>query len=277
MKIIDFENIYVTYGMDTVLKGVTLEIKNGENWAILGSNGSGKSTLMKLFSHDLYPNAKYSFKKEIFGRDKWNIFELKKYLGIVTNDLHYKFMYNAPNVSSLDVVLSGYNSSFDIAGAYVFDEKNYKEAQEVMDFLGIWDIKDKKVCKMSTGQLRRCIIGRALVHNPKAFVLDEPTMGLDIKTQNSFINILQKISKTTPIILITHNIAEIFPEITHVALMYNQTVFKQGRKEDILTSQNLSEIFELDVELMEENGRFYIKNMGSNCGKICRNECCTPF
>ena len=76
--IIDFENVYVNYGMTTVLKNINLKVHANENWVILGANGSGKSTLMKLFSNDLYPNTAYPFKKELFSKDRWDIFELKK-------------------------------------------------------------------------------------------------------------------------------------------------------------------------------------------------------
>ncbi len=87
---------------------------------------------------------------------------------------------------------------------------------------------------MSTGQLRRCIIGRALIHEPKAFILDEPTVGLDIKAQNSFLKLIQKLSKRSSIILVTHHIEEVFKEISHVALMYEKTIYLQGKKRKYL-------------------------------------------
>ncbi len=256
--IIDFENIYVNYGMTTVLKNINLKIKSNENWAILGANGSGKSTLMKLFSHDIYPNTKYPFKKEIFGKDRWDIFELKKYLGIITNDLQEKFEYNAKSQTALDVVLSGYHSSLGVYKHHNVSEHEIQNALQTMTFLNITDIKDKKVCEMSTGQLRRCIIGRSLIHKPKAFILDEPTTGLDIKARKNVINVLQKLSERLPVILVTHNLEEIFSQITHAALMYKNTIYKQGKKEDIITSANLSEIFETDINIELHNGRFYI-------------------
>lgn len=132
---------------------------------------------------------------------------------------------------------------------------------EVLDFLEILGIKDKKVYQMSTGQLRLCIIGRALIHDPKAFILDEPTVGLDIKAQKSFIDLIKKLSTKASIILVTHHIEEIFQEITHVALIHNKTIFKQGKKEDILTSKNLSQIFEIDIDIQKENDRYYIKSI----------------
>jgi len=260
-NIIDFENIYAGYEIPPVLENINLKINTNEHWAILGANGSGKSTLIKLFSHDLYPNTKYPFKKEIFGKDRWDIFELKKYLGIITNDLHNQFVNQGGFLTAYEVVLSGHYSSIGIFEHHKFTQKQHEKALEVLEFLEILGIKYKKVSQMSTGQLRRCVIGRALIHNPKAFILDEPTVGLDIKAQNNFIKIARKLSKKTSIILVTHHIEEIFPEITHVALMYNKTIFKQGKKEDILTSENLSKIFEIGINLQKENERFYIQSI----------------
>ncbi len=255
-EIIDFENIYVNYGTETVLEKINLKICKNQNWVILGPNGSGKSTLIKLFSQDIYPNTAYEFKKKIFGKERWDIFELKKYLGIVTNDLHNQFLAFGSYLSAHEVVLSGYDSS--VASNNKFSKSQIADALEVMEFLNISEIKDKKVSQMSTGQLRRCIIARALIHSPEALILDEPTCGLDIGAQIAFINTIKKLSNEIPIILITHDVNEIFTEITHVALMHNRTIYRQGRKEDILNAQNLSEIFGLELGLTCRNGKYSI-------------------
>lgn len=257
-QIIDFKNIHVNYGMTTVLENINLTVNEGENWVILGANGSGKSTLMKLFSHDIYPNTQYQFKKEIFGKDRWDIFELKKNLGIITNDLQNKFLNYGPKTSGMEIVLSGLYSSLGIFQHHNFTDEQISKAGEVLKYLDIEKLSNKKLCEMSTGEQRRCIIGRSLIHSPRAFILDEPTTGLDIKAQKSFLNLLQKLSQNTSVILITHNIDEIFPQITHAALMYNKTIYKQGKKEDILTSQNLSEIFETEINLKQSDGKYYI-------------------
>lgn len=261
MKIIDFKDIFVSYEVKPVLEKINLEINTGEHWVILGSNGSGKSTLMKLFSNDLYPNTKYPFKKEIFGKSRHSIFELKKNLGIITNDLHNYFETHGNFLSTYEVILSGYYSSIGVFKHQDFTKEQHQKALEVLEFLEILDIKDKKVHEMSTGQLRKSIIGRALIHDPKAFILDEPTVGLDIKAQNNFLKLLRKLSKKSSIILVTHHIEEIFEEISHVALMYNKTIYKQGLKENILTSSNLSEIFDIDIKLENFNNRYYIKSI----------------
>lgn len=260
-NIIDFENIYVSYDLKPVLENITLKINKNEHWAILGSNGSGKSTLIKLISTDLYPNTKFSFKKSIFGQERWSIFELKRNLGIITNDLHNYFEIHGNTLTASEVILSGYFSTIG-----VFDHQNFTQEQqgkvlEVLEFLEILELKDKQVNQMSTGELRRCIIGRALIHDPKAFILDEPTVGLDIKAQYSFIRLIQKLSSKASIILVTHHIEEIFPEISHVALMYKKTIFKQGEKDEILNSKNLSDIFEIKIDLQKENERYYIRKI----------------
>ncbi|WP_421715992.1 ABC transporter ATP-binding protein [Arcobacter arenosus] len=261
MKIIDFNNIYVSYEVNPVLENINLEIEEGQHWAILGSNGSGKSTLIKLLSNDLYPNTKYKFKKLIFGKERWSIFDLKKNLGIITNDLHNYFEKHGNFLTAYEVVLSGYYSSIGVFKHQDFTETQHQKALEVLEFLEISHIKDKKVHQMSTGQLRRCIIGRALIHEPKAFILDEPTVGLDIKAQNSFLQIIRKLSSKASIILVTHHIEEIFSEISHIAMLYNKTIFKQGEKKEILNSDNLSKIFESKIILEEENQRYYIKSI----------------
>lgn len=261
MNIIDFENVYVSYEVTPVLENINLKISQGQHWAILGSNGSGKSTLIKLISNDLYPNTKYEFSKKIFGKDRWSIFELKKNLGIITNDLHNYFEKHGNFLTAYEVVLSGFYSSIGVFKHQDFTKEQHQKALEALEFLEISHIKDKKVHAMSTGQLRRCIIGRALIHDPKAFVLDEPTVGLDIKAQNSFLQIIRKLSQKASIILVTHHIEEVFPEISHIALMHNKTIFEQGVKKEVLNSSNLSKIFEAKIALGFEAERYYIKSI----------------
>ncbi len=261
MNIIEFENIDVGYDEKVVLKNINLKIKSGEHFAILGANGSGKSTLMKLIQSQIHPRHTKKFKKEIFGKSIYSIFDLKKELGVITNDLHNYFEKEAGYLTGFEVVLSGFYSSIGVFTHQDFTKKQIQKAIEVMNFLEIIDLKNKKVSSMSTGQLRKCIVARALIHDPKAFVLDEPTVGLDIKAQINFIKLLQKISLKSTIILVTHHLEEIFPEIKNVALIYNNTIFKIGKKEDILNSENLSTIFDIKIEVKQKNKRYYIETV----------------
>jgi iron complex transport system ATP-binding protein len=262
MDIINFKNIHVGYDSDIVLKDVNLNIKKNEHWAILGANGSGKSTLMKLIQSDIHPRRHFEFKKEILGESQYSIFDLKKKLGIITNDLHNFFYTTGSNLNAYEVVLSGYYSSVGIFRYQEFSDEQRQKALDTLKYLDILHLREKKVKEMSTGELRKCIVARALINKPKAFVLDEPTVGLDIKAQLNFIEMLRKISIKASIILVTHHIEEIFDEITHVALIHNNTIFKSGLKKEILTSKNLSEVFDIDLKINEKNSRYYIDSIG---------------
>lgn len=260
--ILDFENIHVSYDEKLILKELFLKIQKGEHWAILGKNGSGKSTLIKLISSEIHPRKQFEYKKEIMGKERYTITELKMQLGIITNDLHNYFEKEGNFLTTYEVVLSGYYSSIGVFKHQDFTPQQHSRALEVLEFLGLEEIKEKKVHELSTGQLRKSIIGRALIHKPKAFILDEPTVGLDIKAQVSFINTMRKLSREATIILVTHHIEEIFEEISNIALMYENTVYIQGNKKEVLTSENLSKIFEVDLSIQEKNGRYFFDRVG---------------
>jgi iron complex transport system ATP-binding protein len=261
MNIIDFENIHVSYDDKLILKELNLKIEDNQHWAILGANGSGKSTLIKLISSQIHPRQNYPHKKLILGKQRYSLFDLRKAMGIITNDLHNHFYDQGNFLSGYEVVLSGYYSSIGVFEHQDFTQEQHDKANEILEYLEITDLKDKIVAKMSTGQLRKCIIGRALIHDPKAFILDEPTVGLDIKAQLNFIKLLRKLSQKANIILVTHHLEEIFEEITHVALIKDETIFKQGKKEDILNSENISDTFGLELKINSSNSRYFIQEV----------------
>jgi len=261
MYIINFENVYAGYDNSDVLKAITLKIKEGQNWAILGANGSGKSTLLKLIMSEIHPRRGDNFKKEVFGKSRYSIFELKDKLGIITNDLHNYFLHSGGHLSGYDVVLSGYYSSIGTFKHQSFCASQHTKVLETLASIEILHLRNKKVSQMSTGELRKCIIARALIHNPKAFMLDEPTVGLDIKTQINFIKLLKKLSLNHSIILVTHHLEEVFEEISHIALLHNNTIFKSGLKKEVLTSKNLSKTFDVNLKINERKGRFYIEEI----------------
>jgi len=259
MNIIDFENIHVSYDDKIILKEINLKIEDNQHWVILGSNGSGKSTLIKLISSQLHPRQNYPHKKLILGKERYSLFDLRKAMGIITNDLHNYFYDQGNFLTGYEVVLCGYYSSIGVFKHQDFTKEQYDKANEILEYLDIVDLKDKIVSKMSTGQLRKCIIGRALIHEPKAFILDEPTVGLDIKAQLNFISLLRKLSKKATIILVTHHIEEIFDEVTHVALIKDQTIYKQGLKKDIINSENISDTFGIKLKIASSKDRYFIQ------------------
>ncbi len=253
--ILEFRNITVTVGDNKkALDSVTVNIGRGENVAILGPNGAGKSSFIKTLTREYYPEPdRKGSVFRVLGEDVWNIFDLRAMLGIVSNDLQSAC---SKKISGMDMVLSGFFSSIGICRHRV-TQKMKKKASEIMRFLEISHLKNRNMNEMSSGEARRFLIGRALVHDPKALVLDEPTNSLDLHALQKFRNILSKIAGMgTSIIIVTHNIQDIVPEIKRVVLMKNGKFYKDGAKKDILTSQNISELFTAKVRI-KKIGEYY--------------------
>jgi iron complex transport system ATP-binding protein len=234
-----------------ILQNVSLEIPEGQHTAIVGPNGSGKSTLIKLIARLLYPLAHADGRPivSIFGRSTWNVFELRTLLGIVSPDLHTAFT-GAGGITGLDAVLSGYFASQGMTRYHEVTPEMQREAADALAELGASSLANKPMEIMSAGEARRVLIARALVHHPRALLLDEPTTGLDIVVRRRFMETLRALAaKGRTLLLVTHHIDEIIPEIERVVLMRDGAVFADGAKESVLTSSNLSEVFGIEIEV----------------------------
>ncbi|NTV66362.1 MAG: ATP-binding cassette domain-containing protein [Chlorobaculum sp.] len=250
--VFEFSNISAYRGGTLVFDGLDLSISIGENTVILGPNGSGKTTLLKLISREIYPVHSDDSRMLVYGRDRWNVEELRSRLGIVSHDLlkHY-----GAHAFGRDVILSGYYSSIDTWPHQIFRAAEIEHAEELMRQLGVDELADRPFGRMSTGQQRRFLLGRALVHRPEALLLDEPTSGLDLSASFLYLDTARKLMQQgTQLILVTHHIHEIPPEITRVIFMRKGRVVADGDKEAMLTSSNVSALFGCSVELIERNG-----------------------
>ena len=225
-----------------MLERVSLMIREGEHVAILGPNGSGKSSFIKTITREYYPviqdEEEVTFR--IWGQDKWDVLSLRSLLGIVSNDLQYTFNRN---MTGFEVVVSGFFSSVGLFRQEVTPEM-VRKANEICAFLEIEHLMDRPMTRMSSGEARRFLIGRALVHAPRALVLDEPSNSLDLRALHEFRNILRKIAQSgTGIILVTHNLHDIIPEISRVILMKDGKFCEDGKKEDLLTDAHIGRLF----------------------------------
>ena len=255
--LIEYRNITVSRNDFVVLTGITLSINLGEHIAILGPNGAGKSFLIRTITRQCYPHSGIpnSFMR-ILGKDTWDVFELRNLLGIVSNDL---VTLCTRSFTGRDIILSGFFSSIGIWPHHKVTPAMERKTQEVMKLLEISHLAERKMNEISTGEARRVVIGRALVHNPKALVLDEPCSSLDFHAAYKLRKILHKIANTgTSIIMVTHNITDIIPDITRVILLKNGDVFKDGTKEEVLTSKSLSHLFGIPLEVMKRDGYYHL-------------------
>jgi iron complex transport system ATP-binding protein len=253
--LLEFKNITVFKDEKKVLDSITLSIDEGEHIAILGPNGSGKSSLIKTITREYYPviqDENIVFK--IWGMETWDVFKLRTLLGVVSNDLQNTF---TRDITGWDAIISGFFSSVGLYNREVTPEMIIK-ANDVLRFLDIAHLKDRKMTRMSSGEARRFLIGRALIHDPKALILDEPTNSLDLYAFQSFRKTLRKIAQSdTRIILVTHNLPDIIPEISRVILIKNGKFCRDGPKEEILTDKNIGDLFSVPVQIRQEQGYYY--------------------
>ncbi|MCS7024707.1 MAG: ATP-binding cassette domain-containing protein [Bryobacteraceae bacterium] len=254
--LLEFSNVYVSHDGQLGLKGLNLTVHAREHVAILGPNGSGKSTLIKTITRDCYPLALPGSKVRIFGRDTWNIFDLRPLLGIVHNDLLASFLRYP--YSGREVILSGFFSSVGIWPNHQVTPDMGERAEEILEQLGLTHLADRMVNQMSTGEGRRLLIARALVHRPKAIILDEPTASLDIGATHALLDLLRQLAATTTIILVTHHLSDIIPEVNRVVLLKDGRVHCDGDKRQVLSSDTLSQLFDRPVELLHRNHYYYL-------------------
>jgi iron complex transport system ATP-binding protein len=254
-SLLEMKNVTVVRDGRKILDSVSLSIGQGEHVAIIGPNGSGKSSLIKAFTKEYHPlAASDGLVLNIMGKGTWHVFELRKLLGIVSGDLQQTY---CRQVSVLDVVLSGFFSSIGIYYNHEVTLKMEARAREVLEFLEISHLADRLISELSSGEARRVLIGRALVHDPQALILDEPANSLDLKALHSFRESVRKIAGSgKSVILVTHNLEDIIPEINRVVLIKEGKIFRDGKKEEILTDANLSELFSLPVQVLKKEGYY---------------------
>jgi iron complex transport system ATP-binding protein len=238
------------------LDNVTLQIAAREQVCILGPNGCGKSTLIKTITRECYPLAREGSSISILGRERWDIFELRSRLGIVSPDLLASCTTDA---TGRDVVLSGFFSSTRIFPHQHPDPEHLARANETLARLGIVHLAERAVAEMSSGEAKRTLIARALVHHPQTLLFDEPSNALDIGAQLQLRMTMRELAQSgLGILLVTHHVSEIIPEIERVVLLREGRLLADGSKSSVLTEVNLSNLFDAQVRLGQYDGFYHL-------------------
>jgi iron complex transport system ATP-binding protein len=253
--LLELHKISVQRGGKRVLRDFSLSIAVGEHVALLGPNGCGKSTLIQLLTRDLYPLQTPGSHMRIFGQDTWNVFDLRPLLGIVTNELMVRA---TRDITAAELALTGFFSSLSLEPYHEVTSAMCEKTEELLDFLEIPHLADRPLTEMSSGEARRALIARALVHDPKALVLDEPTNSLDLAAQHDLRNAVSKLAQSgVAILLVTHHLADIVPEIERVLLMQDGRIVADGSKAEMLTEARLSALFGTRVRLYCHDGYYH--------------------
>ena len=243
-------------GSHAALDDVTLSIDAGEHVCILGPNGCGKSTLIKTITRECYPLARPESSVRILGRGRWNVFELRTKLGIVTPDL---LAACSTDATGRDVVLSGYFSSTRIFRHHAPDAAQSARADELLARFGVSHLADVAVSHMSSGEAKRVLIARALVHDPSSLLLDEPGNALDVAAKAALFDTMSQLARAgIGVVLVTHHVDEIIPEIERVVMLKHGRLFADGAKDEMLTSERVSTLFDVAVHVHRRGDRYWL-------------------
>ncbi|HEY0233385.1 MAG TPA: ATP-binding cassette domain-containing protein [Dokdonella sp.] len=249
--LIELDRATVCRGIEPVLREVSLRIDAGRHTAILGPNGCGKSTFVKLINRELYPVARAGEPAvRVLGQTRWDVFALREQLGLVAPDLQRDLLM-APGLIAEDAVVCGYFASQRLPPYREVTLGMRERARAALADADAAHLTQRPLASLSTGEARRVLIARALVHRPRALLLDEPTTGLDIAAQQRFLATLRRLAQAgTTLVLVTHHVEEIVAEIERVVLLRDGRVFADGTPAQVLTAGRMSALYgiPLDVE-----------------------------
>jgi iron complex transport system ATP-binding protein len=254
--LVEFHNATIWRGRTCVFENLNLRIAQHERLAILGPNGSGKTTLLKTINRELYPVARADSWVRIQGRERWDVWQLRRHFGVVSHDLQMRYTMAS---TALEVVMSGFQSSIGIHGllARRVQPEHVARASEILATVGIANSGNTRFEALSTGQQRRCLLARALVHQPDTLILDEPTAGLDIAAGFDYLRQVRRLAESGQnIVMVTHQLNEIPLEIDRIVLLKAGAVFADGCKADILTADRLSELYETPIRVANMDGYY---------------------
>jgi iron complex transport system ATP-binding protein len=236
-----------------ILDRINWDIAPGSHWVVMGGNGSGKTTLLQLLAGYLWPTRGHiTVLGEPFGRI--DLRELRKKIGWVGSFLQSQI---PSEQRPLDLIVSGKFASigiFEKAGRH-----DYQEAEELARSFGCGQLLELPYGVLSQGEKQRLLIARALIHQPQLLILDEPCAGLDLVAREKLLQALEALSRTSEaptMIFVTHHLEEIMPSWDRVFLLKQGECLAQGRKQEILSSELLSEAFAIPIRVATDGGRY---------------------
>ncbi|WP_320129154.1 ATP-binding cassette domain-containing protein [uncultured Sphaerochaeta sp.] len=231
-----------------------LSLCEGEHVAIIGPNGAGKSTLIQIISEEIHPLYNPLSKRLLFDKERWEVLELRKKLGIVSASLQY--LCNS-TYSGWEITASGFFSSIGLDFHHKVTEEQALKTEEALRFFNAWKLKDKQMNRLSSGEARRVLLSRACVHDPQVMLLDEAVANLDFPSRHQYRQELQLLDQSgKTIILATHELSEIIPAIERIIVMKQGKIVQDGKKQDIMKEEILSEVYGTKVFIDQREGLF---------------------
>jgi iron complex transport system ATP-binding protein len=274
---VDVNDVHITRGGTSILRGVTYRIEAGSCTAILGPNGCGKTTLTRAITgHMFITSGSVSVLGETIGRT--DIRALRRRIAVVnptadSASAHVSGAVVDADLTAHEAVLTGF---FGTVGLYdVPSDEQRARADELLEHVGLGGRRGLRYALLSTGEQRRCLIARALVRRPELLILDEPTAGLDVAGREQVLATVDGLlhgdgrSRTT-VIMITHHVEELSRHTSQVLLMRDGRFIGSGPPTDVITPESLTATFGCKVFVRRLHGRYWLEVLPEAWGEWVR-------
>ena len=251
------ENINCIKDGFKVIKDLNLKIGYSENVILIGPNGSGKSSLIEVINRSIYPLVTNKTKLKIFDKELINIWELRKRISLVNNEIKNRIN---PNIYVSDLILSGLYGKYSYVATKT--ERDLYNFEKIMKNINISNLAKKKFSYLSDGEKQISLIARALIKKPDILILDEPTANLDYKSKFYVIDKINDLSKlNTKILSVTHDISMITMIYDRVIMLKGGEIIADGKQNKVINSENLNKLYEINVEVTKNNGLWTLKRL----------------
>ena len=257
--LLELDRVSVCRGESHLLRDVSLALPQGRHTVILGPNGAGKTSLLRVLERELYPSIDASGQQghvRILGRSDWDVSELRRRMGIVSATLDRDFSHGrSGHMTAAEAVASGFTATKLTAFSVEPTAAVREEVDRSLALVSATHLASRTLATLSTGERRRVLIARSLVHAPELLVLDEPTTGLDIAARHQFLSLLSGLAAEPglTLLLVTHHLEEIVPGLEHVVLLNHGQVSFDGPASEALTAERLSVLFGVPLSLTRDS------------------------
>lgn len=255
VPLLEIKNAGIWRGSTRVFENLSLEIPRQQSIAIIGPNGSGKTTLAKVLSREIYPVLRSDSYVKLLGKSRFSIWDYRRTVGVIAEDA---FRLLAPTTTARDAVLSAFSQTAGLRGIErQFSDEQLARTAQILKQFALDDMANRAISTLSTGQIRRTMICRALVHRPQLVLLDEPTTGLDLASAFEHLHTVRQLIRAgVSVVQISHHINEIVPEVDRVIALKNGSIAHDGNKRSIFTSACLSELYATAIRVIEVDGLY---------------------
>lgn len=254
--LLELDHASVVRGDRHALHEVSLRIPAGRHTAVLGANGSGKSTLIQLITRQLYALAHADGRApvRVLGQERWDVRSLRGQLGIVSGNLHDD-LARMPQLHVEDVVLGAFDASLAAPVAGSISGAMRTAAEQAIQRADAAHLAGRSYASLSTGEARRVMVARALVHAPAALLLDEPTAGLDPVARQRLLATMRALMRQgVTLVLVTHHLEEVIAGIEHLVLLRDGKILADGPRTHLFNADWLSRTFDAPMQLLRPQG-----------------------